>query len=210
MRRGAARRGAAWRGVARALCRPRPGRRSKALRAANRARILNRAQRALGWLEYAHKTRKHGGCNATLHDPLAVHRHLGQGAGRQAARSHRRGEGPRRGLRRQAAQLLHRFGEYDGIAICEFPDNTSVAACSMSAASTGAFTRFETTTLLTAKEAEAAMKQAHETKTGVQAAARLTWLSLRACRRRGLELAAQRQVVGGRPSPAMTQDVATP
>jgi uncharacterized protein with GYD domain len=58
------------------------------------------------------------------------------------------------------------FGEYDGIAICEFPDNTAVAACSMSAASTGAFARFETTTLLTAKEAEAAMKLAHDTKTG--------------------------------------------
>jgi len=58
------------------------------------------------------------------------------------------------------------FGEYDGIAICEFPDNTAAAACSMSAAATGAFSRFETTTLLTAKEAEAAMKQAHDTKTG--------------------------------------------
>ena len=30
--------------------------------------------------------------------------------------------------------------------------------------STGAFARFETTTLLTAKEAEAAMKHAHDTK----------------------------------------------
>src|ERR1700676_56329 len=43
------------------------------------------------------------------------------------------------------------FGEYDGVAICEFPDNTSAAACSMTAASTGAFSRFETMTLLTAK-----------------------------------------------------------
>lgn len=57
------------------------------------------------------------------------------------------------------------FGDYDGIAICEFPENTSAAACSMAAASTGGFSRFETTTLLTAKEAEAAMKQAHDTKT---------------------------------------------
>jgi|SRR5271165_4133455 len=65
---------------------------------------------------------------------------------------------------------LHSFylalGDYDGIAVCEFPDHTSVAACSMSAASSGGYSRFETTTLLTAKEAEAAMKQAHETKTG--------------------------------------------
>jgi uncharacterized protein with GYD domain len=56
------------------------------------------------------------------------------------------------------------FGEYDGVAICEFPDNTAAAACSMSAAATGAFSRFETTTLLTAREAEAAMKQANKTK----------------------------------------------
>src|SRR4029079_16608305 len=58
------------------------------------------------------------------------------------------------------------FGEYDGLAICEFPDNTAAAACSMTAASTGAFSRFETMALLTAKEAQAAMKRAHDTKTG--------------------------------------------
>jgi uncharacterized protein with GYD domain len=57
------------------------------------------------------------------------------------------------------------FGEYDGLGICEFPDNTSAAACSMKAASTGAFSRFETIALLTAKEAEAAMKKAHDTTT---------------------------------------------
>ena len=58
------------------------------------------------------------------------------------------------------------FGDYDGLAICEFPDNTAAAACSMTAASTGAFSRFETVSLLTAKEAEAAMKRARDTKTG--------------------------------------------
>ena len=57
------------------------------------------------------------------------------------------------------------FGDYDGIAICEFPDATSVAAFSMAAASTGGFSRFETTALLTGKEAEEAMKRAHGTKT---------------------------------------------
>ena len=36
------------------------------------------------------------------------------------------------------------FGDYDGIGIVEFPDNTSAAACSMKAAATGAFSRFET------------------------------------------------------------------
>ena len=58
------------------------------------------------------------------------------------------------------------FGEYDGLAIAEFRDHTAAAACSMAAAATGGFARFETTTLLTAKEAEAAMKYAHDTHTG--------------------------------------------
>jgi uncharacterized protein with GYD domain len=58
------------------------------------------------------------------------------------------------------------LGEFDGVAICEFPDNVSVVACSMHASSTGAFSRFETTVLLTAKEAEVAMKQAHDAKVG--------------------------------------------
>ena len=58
------------------------------------------------------------------------------------------------------------LGDYDGLAICEFPDNITVAACSMSAAATGAFARFETTVLMTAKEAESAMKKAKRAKTG--------------------------------------------
>ena len=60
---------------------------------------------------------------------------------------------------------LRPLGEYDGVAICEFPNNTAAVACSMSATATGGFSRFETTTLLTAQEAEAAMKQANQTKT---------------------------------------------
>ena len=56
------------------------------------------------------------------------------------------------------------LGEYDGVAICDFPDNVAVTACSMQAASTGAFSRFETTVLLTAQEAEAAMQQAKGAK----------------------------------------------
>ena len=52
------------------------------------------------------------------------------------------------------------LGDYDGLAICEFPDLLSASACSMRASSSGAFSRFETTVLLTAQEAEAAMKKA--------------------------------------------------
>jgi uncharacterized protein with GYD domain len=58
------------------------------------------------------------------------------------------------------------LGQYDGVAICEFPDNTAAVACSMAATATGGFSRFETTALLTAQEAEAAMKQANQTRTG--------------------------------------------
>jgi hypothetical protein len=52
------------------------------------------------------------------------------------------------------------------VAICEFLDNKAAVACSMSATASRRFSRFETTTLLTAQEAEAAMKQANQTKTG--------------------------------------------
>jgi uncharacterized protein with GYD domain len=57
------------------------------------------------------------------------------------------------------------FGEYDVILIAEFPDNASAVGTAMAACQTGAYTGFETTPLLSAHEAEAAMKKAHETKT---------------------------------------------
>ncbi|HTW28100.1 MAG TPA: GYD domain-containing protein [Acetobacteraceae bacterium] len=63
-------------------------------------------------------------------------------------------------------QYFFTFGEYDGLAICEFPDATAVAACSMAASATGAFSRFETVSLLTAKEAETAMQVARAAKIG--------------------------------------------
>ena len=61
------------------------------------------------------------------------------------------------------------LGEYDGLGICEFSDNVSAAACSMKAASTGAFARFETTPLLTAAEAQAAMTRAKEANVSYRA-----------------------------------------
>ena len=69
------------------------------------------------------------------------------------------------GFRGKLHSYFLALGEYDGVAICEFPDNTAAVACSMSATSTGGFSRFETTTLVTAQEAEAAMRQANQTKT---------------------------------------------
>lgn len=66
-------------------------------------------------------------------------------------------------------KMLHYYfslGEYDGLGISEFPDTKTAAACSLAAMATGAFARFETITLLTAGEAEAATRLVHDTKTG--------------------------------------------
>ena len=61
------------------------------------------------------------------------------------------------------------LGEYDGFGVVEFPDPVAVAACSMKAASTGAFSRFETMALLTTAEAERAMQQAKTANVSYQA-----------------------------------------
>jgi len=55
------------------------------------------------------------------------------------------------------------FGEVDGLAITEFPDHESAAACVMAIASSGGFNSMETTVLITADEAARAMQLAHET-----------------------------------------------
>jgi uncharacterized protein with GYD domain len=52
------------------------------------------------------------------------------------------------------------FGEYDGFAIAEVPDNVTMAAISMAVASSGAFKSFHTTVLLTPEEAVEAMRRA--------------------------------------------------
>ena len=57
------------------------------------------------------------------------------------------------------------FGEYDVVLIAELPDNAAAVGVAMAATSTGGYTGFETTPLLTAHESEAAMKKAHDTKT---------------------------------------------
>jgi uncharacterized protein with GYD domain len=64
-------------------------------------------------------------------------------------------------IERFGGKLLHNYfmlGEYDGLAIVEFPDNASAAACSMRASASGAFARFETRALVSAQEAQRAMQ----------------------------------------------------
>jgi uncharacterized protein with GYD domain len=57
------------------------------------------------------------------------------------------------------------FGEYDGILIAEFPDNTSATACLLTVAKAGGVENLKTTVLISPKEALKAMKQAKDAKT---------------------------------------------
>ena len=71
-------------------------------------------------------------------------------------------EPPARELVEGFGGKLHHYyfmlGEYDGLAIVEFPDNASAAATGMRAGASGAFARFETHPLLTTQEAQRAMQ----------------------------------------------------
>ena len=58
------------------------------------------------------------------------------------------------------------FGERDGFAIAEFPDNESAAACGMTLAGSGTVASAEMTVLITPEEASRAMQRAHETSHG--------------------------------------------
>ena len=65
-------------------------------------------------------------------------------------------------------QFFFAFGEYDGIAIVEFPDNESCAACSLTLEGAGANSALKTTVLLSATEGYRAMQKANQTRTGYQ------------------------------------------
>ena len=52
------------------------------------------------------------------------------------------------------------FGEYDGVAISEFPSNVDAAAASLAISSSGAFSNVKTTVLITMEEAVKAMDKA--------------------------------------------------
>ena len=75
-------------------------------------------------------------------------------------------EAPARDLIEGFGGKLHHYyfmlGEYDGLAVVEFPDNASAAATSMRASASGAFARFETHPLMTAQEAQRAMRMAKD------------------------------------------------
>jgi len=54
------------------------------------------------------------------------------------------------------------FGDHDLVSICEFADDKTMAAASFLVTSTGAFSKLETTKLLTTAEAKEAMSTAQD------------------------------------------------
>ena len=57
-------------------------------------------------------------------------------------------------------QFFLSFGEYDMVAIAEFPDNESATAAILAVAAAGAVSDIKTTVLVTAEEGERAMSRA--------------------------------------------------
>ena len=57
-------------------------------------------------------------------------------------------------------QLYYCFGEYDVIAICEFPDDEAMAAFALAVAAAGAVRAFATTKLLDVQQGLNAMRRA--------------------------------------------------
>lgn len=58
------------------------------------------------------------------------------------------------------------YGEHDGVTIVEFPDHEHAMASLMAVNAAGGVAGTTTTPLLTSAEATAAMRRAHDTKTG--------------------------------------------
>ena len=56
--------------------------------------------------------------------------------------------------------FYYTFGDYDGVAIVEMPDNVSMVAVSMAISASGAFKAFNSTVLITSEEAMEAMRKA--------------------------------------------------
>ena len=65
-------------------------------------------------------------------------------------------------------QFFYALGNYDGVAIVEFPDNESCAACSLTLTGAGSNTTLTTTVLLSPDEGYRAMQKANMTSTGYQ------------------------------------------
>ncbi len=58
-------------------------------------------------------------------------------------------------------QFFFSFGQFDGVAITEFPDNQTATACLMSIMGQGGLVDVTTTVLMTTEESQGAMTKAH-------------------------------------------------
>ena len=65
-------------------------------------------------------------------------------------------------------QFFFVFGTYDGVAVLEFPDIESCAACNLTLAGAGANRTQSTTLLLSPAEGYGAMQKASQARTGYQ------------------------------------------
>jgi uncharacterized protein with GYD domain len=70
------------------------------------------------------------------------------------------------GGKQLAYYFLPAGGEFDGLAIGEFPDDVTAAGLTLFVRATGNFTRFQVSPLMTAEEFKAAMEKAKDVKTG--------------------------------------------
>jgi uncharacterized protein with GYD domain len=58
------------------------------------------------------------------------------------------------------------FGEYDGVAICEFPSNVDAAAVALAFGASGSVSRIHTTVLIPMDDTVEAMKKAGKLAAG--------------------------------------------
>ena len=75
-------------------------------------------------------------------------------------------------------QFFFVFGTYDGVAVLEFPDIESCAACNLTLAGAGANRTQSTTLLLSPAECYGAMQKASQTRTGYQPPVGYSWPSV--------------------------------
>jgi uncharacterized protein with GYD domain len=70
------------------------------------------------------------------------------------------------GGKQEAFYIFPEGGEFDGMAIAEFPDDVSAEGLKLFVRATGNFTKFQTSPLMTAEEFKVAMEKAKGVKSG--------------------------------------------
>ena len=73
------------------------------------------------------------------------------------------------GGKQEAIYFFPAGGEFDGMAIAEFPDDVTAEGLKLFIRATGNFSKFQTSPLMTAEEFKEAMEKAKNVKTGYTA-----------------------------------------